>query len=73
MAVPTPSPSRLPNSAATEPACLATSAGGRIGNLSTKKLNRSDVVTAHSAPAITKASMNALPSRNSRLPSGVYG
>jgi hypothetical protein len=52
---------------------LATSAGGRIGSLSTKKLNFSFVVTAQSAPAITNASTNALPSRNSRLPSGVYG
>ncbi len=69
--MPTPRPSRLSNSAASDPACLATNAGGRIGNLSTKKLNLSVVVAAHSAAAITNASTKDLPSRNSRLRSGV--
>ncbi|PQM45429.1 hypothetical protein C1Y40_04412 [Mycobacterium talmoniae] len=69
--MPTPSASRLPISAANEPACLATSAGGRIGSLSTNGVNRNVLVTAPSAAVSTNVSMNALPSRNSRLPSGV--
>ena len=44
-----------------------------MGSLSTKKLKCSVVVTAPSAAVITNVSMNDLPSRNSRLPSGVYG
>jgi hypothetical protein len=52
---------------------LATSAGGRIGSFNTKMLKCSRVVTAESAPISANVSMNALPSRNSRLPSSVYG
>ena len=63
----------MSNIAASEPACLATSAGGRIGSLRTKKSNRNVVVTADSAVASTNASVKAFSSRNSRLPSGVYG
>ena len=44
-----------------------------MGSLSTKKLNRRFVVTALKAAVSTKASTISLPSRNSRLPSGVYG
>jgi len=58
---------------ASEPSCMATSAGGRIGSFSTKKLNRSVDVTAPRAAVSTNVSIKALPSRNSRLPSGVYG
>lgn len=57
--------------AASDPICLATNAGGRIGSFSTKKLNRSFEVTAPNADVRTKVSMNSLPSKNSRLPSGV--
>ena len=71
--IPTPRTSRLSISHASEPACLATSAGGRIGSLTTNVVNRSVVVTIPSAAVSTNASMNALSSRNSRLPSGVYG
>jgi hypothetical protein len=63
----------LSNIAASEPACLATSAGGRIGSFSTKMLKCSFVVTAESAPINANDSMNDLPSRNSRFPSSVYG
>lgn len=69
--IPTPSPNRLPLSAATEAACLATSTGGRIGNFTTNGVKRNVVVTAAIAALRTNASMNGLSSRNSRLPSGV--
>ncbi|SKU18276.1 Uncharacterised protein [Mycobacteroides abscessus subsp. abscessus] len=71
--MPTPRPRRLPVNAAMEEACLATSAGGRIGSLRTKMLNRSVEVTAPRAAVRVSASINGLPSRNSRFPSGVYG
>ena len=70
---PTPSASRLSVMNASELACFATSAGGRTGSLSTNGVNRSVVVTAPIAAISTNVSMNALSSRNSRLPSAVYG
>ncbi len=70
---PTPRRRRLPVRYATDAACLATSTGGRTGSLSTKVVNRSVLVAAPSAIARIIASMNGLFSRNSRLPSGVYG
>ena len=48
-------------------------AGGRIGSFNTKMLKCRLVVTAESAPINANDSMNDLPSRNSRLPSAVYG
>jgi hypothetical protein len=42
-----------------------------MGSLRTKKLKCSVLVTAPSAAVRMKVSMKALPSRNSRFPSGV--
>jgi hypothetical protein len=50
---------------------LATKAGGRTGNFTTNGVKRMVSVTAPSAAAWMKVSMKALPSRNSRSPSGV--
>ncbi len=58
---------------ATDAACLATSTGLRIGSFTTKVVNRSRSVTAPMAGISENGSMNGLSSRNSRLPSGVYG
>ena len=60
-------------SAATEPACFAVSTGCRIGSLITNVVNRIVLVTAPSAAVSANGSMNGLSSRNSRVPSGLYG
>ena len=52
-------------------ACLATSTGWRTGSFSTNVTNLSRSVTAPSAGISEKGSMNGLPSRNSRVPSGL--
>ena len=54
-------------------ACFAASTGCRIGSLITNVEKRSVVVEAPSAAISANGSMNGLPSRNSRLPSWLYG
>ena len=60
-------------STAVEVACLATSTGFLIGSFSTNVTNLSRRVTAPSAGISENGSRNGLPSRNSRVPSGLYG
>ena len=63
----------MPVSTAVEVACLASSTGLRTGTLTTNVVNRIRLVTAPSAGISENGSRNGLSSRNSRLPSGLYG
>ncbi len=71
--MPTPKSNRLPVITATVVACFATSTGCRMGSLTTNVAKRSVVVTAPSAGIIANGSRNGLSSRNSRVPSALYG
>ena len=53
--------------------CLATRTGLRMGSFTTNVVNRSRSVTAASDGMSVNGSMNGLPSRNSRVPSALYG
>ena len=63
----------MPVSTAVEVACLASSTGLRMGILTTNVVNRIRLVTAPRKGMSENGSTNGLPSRNSRVPSGLYG
>ena len=63
----------MPVSTATDVACLATISGWRMGSFSTKVTKRMRSVTAPMAGISENGSRNGLPSRNSRVPSGLNG
>ena len=60
-------------STAVDVACLATSTGLRMGSFSTNVTKRRRSVTAPMAGMREKGSRNGLSSRNSLVPSGLYG
>jgi hypothetical protein len=60
-------------STAVEVACLASSSGLRTGIFTTNVTNRIRLVTAPSAGISENGSRKGLSSRNSRVPSGLYG
>jgi hypothetical protein len=68
---PTPKPKRPCVMTATDATDFATSTGWRIGSLTTNVVKRRRLVTAPIAGINENGSMKGLPSRNSRLPSGV--
>src|SRR5262245_26028235 len=71
--IPTPNVKRFFVRYATDASCFATIAGWRIASLKTDVEKWSFVVTAPIAGTSVNGSRNGTPSRNSRLPSRLYG